>query len=120
MWIQVPRVAHEELLKKNTEEESTLLALKAKVEEAHRRASDRQGEGKRNAHLAGAELEAYAPLTPSCKSLLALSAEKLMLSPRALHRTIRLARTIADLENAEHISERNISEALSYRPKVEM
>jgi magnesium chelatase family protein len=61
----------------------------------------------------------YAPLSADCRALLARSAERLNLSGRALHRTIRLARTIADLENKEHIEEAHILEAIAYRPKFE-
>ncbi|MEI7480035.1 MAG: hypothetical protein WCJ59_00205 [bacterium] len=45
------------------------------------------------------------------------SAEKLGLSPRAYHRIIKLARTIADLDNKDQVETKHILEALQYRPK---
>ena len=42
---------------------------------------------------------------------------KLHLSPRAYHRTLRLARTIADLEGSLGLETTHILEALQYRPK---
>ena len=41
--------------------------------------------------------------------------ERLGLSARALHRILRLARTLADLEGAEHLSQSHLMEALGYR-----
>ncbi|HXK37801.1 MAG TPA: YifB family Mg chelatase-like AAA ATPase [Candidatus Paceibacterota bacterium] len=119
MWIEVPRVNHEELLNETTVDKGILAELRDKVKRAHQHAERRQGEGCRNAHLRGADLTDYAPLSSSCRALLAQSALRLNLSGRALHRTIRLARTIADLECTENIEEKHILEALSYRPKFE-
>jgi magnesium chelatase family protein len=40
------------------------------------------------------------------------------LSPRAYHRILRLARTIADLRSAQDVTEADILEAFQYRPKL--
>ena len=64
------------------------------------------------------ELGIFAPLSPAVKELLNDSAERLALSARAYHRVIKIARTIADLENSENIEANHILEALQYRPKV--
>jgi magnesium chelatase family protein len=63
------------------------------------------------------ELNIYAPLDDATKKLLNQSAERLQLSARAYHRTIKLARTIADLEGVENIKVSHILEALQYRPR---
>jgi magnesium chelatase family protein len=44
-----------------------------------------------------------------------LTAQKLRLSARGDTRTLRMARTIADIERAEQVSQVHIAEALSYR-----
>ena len=63
------------------------------------------------------ELAIFAPLTEEIKKLLNQSAERLQLSARAYHRIIKLARTIADLESSENITQSHILEALQYRPR---
>src|SRR3990167_1250347 len=61
------------------------------------------------------ELGIFASLTPSVKQLLNDSAERLALSARAYHRVIKIARTIADLENSSEIKANHILEAIQYR-----
>lgn len=71
-----------------------------------------------NSEMNVKDLAIYAPLTPEIKKLLNDSAERLQLSARAYHRTIKLARTIADLEGSESITTPHILEALQYRPRT--
>jgi magnesium chelatase family protein len=71
-----------------------------------------------NSEMNVKDLAIYAPLTPEIKQLLNQSAERLQLSARAYHRVIKLARTIADLEGIESITQSHILEALQYRPRT--
>jgi magnesium chelatase family protein len=68
-----------------------------------------------NARLQGQALEAAAALDPSGKALLAQAAEAQALSARGWTRTLRLARTIADLDCASAIRRGHVAEALIYR-----
>ena len=68
-----------------------------------------------NAELKGKILEEATPLESDAKNLLVTFADKNHLSARAYHRTLRLARTIADLQNSTNILRIHIAEALSYR-----
>ena len=68
-----------------------------------------------NSELKGQALERLAELDDSAQQLLISFAEKNQLSARAYHRTIRLARTIADLQNKIKVSNMHVAEALSYR-----
>jgi magnesium chelatase family protein len=70
-----------------------------------------------NSEMNVKDLGIYAPLDSETKTILNQSAERLQLSARAYHRTIKLARTIADLEGSENISSSHILEALQYRPR---
>ena len=56
-------------------------------------------------------------ITDNARQTLNKSAQMMKLSPRAYHRVIKLARTIADLESSEIITDDHILEALQYRPK---
>ena len=53
----------------------------------------------------------------SARTTLALSAQRFGLSGRAFHRVIKVAQTIADMEQKEVISKDHILEALQYRKK---
>lgn len=54
-------------------------------------------------------------LSPEAQQLLNQAAEKLQISTRAYMRSIKVARTIADLDNSEDILPVHMSEALQYR-----
>lgn len=71
-----------------------------------------------NSEMNVKDLALYAPLSQEIKQLLNQSAERLQLSARAYHRTIKLARTIADLDSSESITQSHILEALQYRPRT--
>jgi magnesium chelatase family protein len=72
---------------------------------------------KTNSELSPRELEDLVPLAPKVRDILEKAGERLNMSPRAFHRVIKVARTIADLEGAEHIEESHILEALQYRER---
>ncbi len=68
-----------------------------------------------NAELNGEALEAFATPDEADAKLLLQAAEAMKLSARAYTRTLRVARSIADLAGAETITRPHIAEALSYR-----
>ena len=61
------------------------------------------------------EIHTFCPLTPEGSSILEQAVEKMNLSARAYFRTIKLARTIADLAEEENIEPEHLSEALQYK-----
>lgn len=71
--------------------------------------------GELNARLDGERLAAAADLDPSGRNLLTRAAEAGHLTARGWTRTLRLARTIADLEGAPSVRRLHVAEALIYR-----
>ena len=68
-----------------------------------------------NARIPTAALHRLCPMTDRATTLLRRAFERMGLSARAYDRILKVARTIADLEQAEVIEERHISEAVQYR-----
>ncbi len=73
--------------------------------------------GKTNSELSPREIDELIPLTASVRSTLEKAATRLALSPRAYHRVIKVARTIADLDDSPDINDSHILEALQYRER---
>lgn len=115
MWIEVGQVAHEKLNAPGQTGE-TVAAQRA----VHTARAAQNRRGKINAQLSNKELAKHSKLTKDAEDILNLSAKKQDLSPRAYHRVIKLARTIADLAGSESTEPEHILEALSYRPKAEL
>jgi len=69
----------------------------------------------RNAQLQGEALDQHCALQPEGARLLTRAADTLHLSARGYHRILRLARSIADLEESTTISLQHLSEAIQYR-----
>jgi magnesium chelatase family protein len=72
-----------------------------------------------NSALSSQQIQTKSNLTEAAKKQLQQFAEKLKLSPRSYLRTIKVSRTIADLDHSDTIEERHILEALQYRPKLD-
>ena len=66
--------------------------------------------------MSNREVKSHASLEPNAKDMLDTAAEKFGLSPRAYMRSVKVARTIADLDNSDSIRTKHIAEALQYRP----
>ena len=72
-----------------------------------------------NAEMGNKDIRKFCELSDECLNLLKLAVTKMQLSARSYQRIIKLARTIADLENEKEIKPSHIAEALQYRPKLE-
>jgi magnesium chelatase family protein len=120
IWVTVGNVDYEKLSDSAQEGDKTN-TIRARVQGAREIQMKRFKNSPRkintNSEINVKELSIYAPLSDEIKKLLNQSAERLQLSARAYHRTIKLARTIADLDKSADISASHILEALQYRPR---
>ena len=64
-------------------------------------------------------IEKLCPLTADSDALLRRAVQRIHLSARAYHRTIKVARTIADLAGNNDIGSEHVAEALQYRQEIE-
>jgi magnesium chelatase family protein len=117
--VEVPAISSEELLGEAAGGGGMTSAQAAqRVRTARRRQALRAG--KLNVELSGHEIQLHCPLDRRCRLLLAQARERLNLSARAMHRVLRVARTIVDLENEtgpidSAISPAHLAEALQLR-----
>ena len=84
--------------------------VRDRVREARQRQLQRQG--KLNQQLDNNDLQ---PILSQHNLWLRQAMQKTMLSARSLHRTLRVARTIADIQGNENVTTAHLAEALSYR-----
>jgi magnesium chelatase family protein len=64
------------------------------------------------------DLESFCRLDDASETLLRQAAGRLGLSARGYHRAIKVARTVADLDNSDSIEARHVAEALQYRQPI--
>ncbi len=91
----------------------TSAQIKIQVTIAQQRQFERQGT--LNAGLNNKNVDNYAKLNEENQRFITQAIDALGLSMRAYHRTLKVARTIADIEASEDIQKAHIAEALSYR-----
>ena len=115
LCVTVSRLSFKDLQQKGGGEASSV--IKERVERTLKK-QDLRFKGssiKNNADIPASELAAYCPLDTKCNALLKTAYDNLSLSARTCHKVIRLARTIADIEESDQICLEHLSEALTYR-----
>lgn len=119
LWTKVSHMSHEKL--SGTQKGESTDLVKARVTKARERQAARFADHKRsittNSEMRANDIEQFIILTPQLRTFFNTSAERLKLSPRAHHKTLKVARTIADLEGSDDIKESHLLEALAYRPQ---
>lgn len=118
LQIEVPAVSAADLVLPPAREGSREVAQRvqaARQRQRERFASLGAPKIRTNAECSGQMLEDIAMPGEEGLGLMRQAAETLGLSARGFHRTLRVARTLADLDGAENVSRTHIAEALSYR-----
>lgn len=120
LWCTMGPIELGELGKRNKEGTETKIArekvLKARAAQKGRFVHTKHP-GKTNSELSPRELDELVPLTATVRATLEKAATRLALSPRAYHRVIKVARTIADLDDSPDINDSHVLEALQYRER---
>ena len=113
--IEVQKVEFEQLSDKRKGEDSKLIRERVlnarKIQQERYKNSDIHY----NAQIGPKEIEAHCELDETSKNLIKTAMERLNLSARAYDRILKVARTIADLEQSEKINSNHIAEAIQYR-----
>ncbi len=129
--LEVPAVKVEKLTAGDNIKRETSAQIRKRVQKARdiqlKRFSAKGGSasgGKNNlssnAEMTNRDIKKFCELSEECLSLLRMAVARMNLSARSYHRIIKLARTIADLEEVKNIKPTHIAEALQYRPKLEI
>jgi magnesium chelatase family protein len=114
MAIEVPAVPPDAIARVPAADAAASSAsARAVVARAHM--AQRARQGKANARLAAAEIDAHCQPDAAGTALLAQAMARLSLSARAYHRILKVARTIADLAGSEGILAAHVAEAVGYR-----
>jgi len=117
IFIEVPHIDYEKLADDRLGEKSD--KVQARVNAAHS-IQQKRFEGTKlscNTEMTPTEVREFCRVEDQAQSLLKAAMKQLYLSARAFHRILKLARTIADLENADIIKAHHVAEAIQYRPR---
>jgi magnesium chelatase family protein len=118
LWVKVSKMSHDKLSDIKAGESTR--SVRTRIETAREKQRARFAAHARsittNNEMRADDIEQFIALTPKLRALFNTSAEKLKLSPRAYHKVLKVARTIADLDASDTIAEKHLLEALAYRP----
>ena len=115
LHIEVNGVKYEKL--QSTKKEETSETIRKRVNKARKIQITRYKKYNiySNSELTPSLIEKFCKLNSECKKILEISFEKLGLSARAYSRILKVARTIADLEESKEIKQKHLAEAIQYR-----
>jgi magnesium chelatase family protein len=118
LHVAVDTVEHRGILRATTTSD-TEAAIRQRVSQARAVQYRRYGSTeKTNSGMDNAEIKQFALLDEEALSLLDTAAERLGFSARGYIKAIKIARTIADLEQSKTVKTTHVSEALQYRPST--
>lgn len=113
LHVAVPQVPKQLLLEGETTPEIAEADAVASVVQARKRQAQRQG--KLNADLSPRDLARSPALDTASVSMLSIASDRFQLSARGYHRVLKVARTVADIEQSADIRPAHVAESLSYR-----
>ena len=117
LHIELPRVSFEKLTKMSEGENSA--KIRERVENARKRQTERfkDLEINTNSEMTSPLVKKFCEIDEDAQNLMKMAVQQMNLSGRAFYRILKLARTIADLENVDEIVTAHIAEAIQYRER---
>lgn len=119
LYVEVDNVKHENLLSKSNAESSEDIAKRIQKARQKQKTRFNTKKYKSNSTLTNQDIKQFAKLTPDAENLLNKAAKQLNVSPRSYMRIIKVARTIADLDDSDVIDSKHIGESLQYRRQTQ-
>jgi magnesium chelatase family protein len=113
--IEVPAVPFKELAAETPGTSSTDMRTQVAIARALQATRFQDCRTRHNAHMTARQIRTYCRLNSACLALLRASVNEMGLSARAHDKILRVARTIADLEQSEEIQIAHLTEAINYR-----
>ena len=116
LLIEVPRLTTEELINTSIEAETSEKIRERVIRARKLQAKRYENEGiLTNSELTAEMVKKYCMLDEKSQQILKMAVQKYQLSGRKYNRVLKIARTIADLNNSENILAEHITQALQYR-----
>lgn len=117
IFLDIPRIDYEKLTDNRPAEHSE--AIRQRVQKARQLQLHRfRNSGLNcNAEMSAVEVKQYCTIDIPAQSLMKTAMRQIHFTARAFHRTLKLARTIADLDNSEVMGTTHLAEALQYRQR---
>jgi magnesium chelatase family protein len=113
--VEVPRLKHDELIRKTPGEASAPVRDRVRVAREIQNARFSGSRIYSNAQMSSRHTKLWCKLSEDAESMLKQAIDQLRLSARAYDRILKVSRTIADLAGAENIDISHIAEAVQYR-----
>ena len=115
MHIEVPRIPSQDLLK--TQKSSSSQQILYRVNQARTIQTDRYQNSSTpyNSKMSTEQIKQFCALPNEAKTLMAQAIEQFGLSARSYHHLLKIARTIADLENCLNLQTKHVLEAIQFR-----
>jgi len=116
LHLEVPAVQYQEMSSNTPGEASAEIAARVlRVREVQSRRFSGQGRARTNARMSARQIKSFCQLGSEAAGMMKMAMTELNFSARAYDRILKVARTIADLDEADEISAAHVGEAIQYR-----